>query len=205
LPKKPSISRPLTPALSPHTRRGSGASARADLVLVGRFGAPHGLKGEVRLQSFTQDPAAIATYGALTDRAGSRKFAIKSLRPGGKGIFVATVAGVADRTAAEQLTNVELHAERANMPAEDEDEFYVTDLIGLAAVTPAGETLGEVLDVVNYGAGDLIEVKPVAGGETLLFPFTRAVVPAIDKAARKVIIAPPVEVDGEARGGRELD
>ncbi len=144
---------------------------------------------------------AIASYGALTDRAGARSFALNHLRSGGKGILVARVAGVADRTAAEALTNVELYADRANMPAEDEDEFYVADLIGMTAVTPDGATLGEVLDVVNYGAGDLIEVRPAAGGETLLFAFTKAVVPEVRIAGRQVVIAPPVEIDGEPPGG----
>ena len=102
-----------------------------------------------------------------------------------------------DRDAAEALTNIELYADRALMPAETEDEFYVADLIGLSAVTVAGERLGEVVDVVNYGAGDIVEVKPPHGGDTLLFPFTKAVVPEIDIPGRRVVIAPPAEVDGE--------
>ena len=166
-------------------------------MLVGRFGAAVGLKGEIRLQSFTGDPFAIADYGALTDETGARAFDIENLRPGGQGILVARVKGVADRTAAEALTNIELYADRALMPAETEDEFYVADLIGLAAVTVAGESLGEVVDVVNYGAGDIVEVKPPRGGDTLLFPFTKEVVPEIDIAGRRVVIAPPAEVDGE--------
>jgi 16S rRNA processing protein RimM len=166
-------------------------------VLVGRFGAAVGLKGEIRLQSFTGDPFAIADYGALTDQSGARAFQIEKLRPGGQGILVARVAGVADRTAAEALTNIELYADRALMPAETEDEFYVADLIGLSAVTAAGERLGEIVDVVNYGAGDIVEVRPPHGGDTLLFPFTKAVVPEIDIAGRRVVIAPPAEVDGE--------
>ncbi len=166
-------------------------------MLVGRFGAAVGLKGEIRLQSFTGDPMAIADYGALTDQTGARAFDIENLRPGGQGILVARVAGVADRDAAEALTNIELYADRALMPAETEDEFYVADLIGLSAVTVAGERLGEVVDVVNYGAGDIVEVKPPHGGDTLLFPFTKAVVPEIDIPGRRVVIAPPAEVDGE--------
>ena len=176
-------------------------SARAGWVLVGRFGAPSGLKGEVRLQSFTQDPEAIAAYGPLSDQTGANAFTIKRLRAGPKGVLIAQIAGVADRNAAEALTNVELFADRARMPKESDDEFYVADLIGMAAVLPSGEPLGEVLDVVNYGAGDLVEVKPVAGGETLLFPFTKAVVPEVDIAARRVVIAPPVEIDGEPPEG----
>ncbi len=172
-------------------------------MLVGRFGAPHGLKGEIRLQSYTQDSEAVAAYGPLRDRSGVRTFTIQHLRAGGKGILIARVAGVADRNAAERLTNLELYADRANMPAESADEFYIADLIGLTAVTPAGDALGEVLDVVNYGAGDLVEVQPPGAGETLLFPFTKAVVPEVDIGGRKVVIDPPVEIEGEPGGGPE--
>jgi 16S rRNA processing protein RimM len=168
-------------------------------ILVGRFGAAVGLRGEVRLQSFTGDPQAIAGYGPLHDAAGRRTFAIESLRAGGKGALIARVAGVRDRTAAEALTNLELFADRANMPAEDEDEFYIADLIGLVAVTPAGDVIGEIVDAPNYGAGDLLEVRPASGGDTLLFTFTRAVVPEVDISARRVVIVAPAEVDGEAQ------
>ena len=166
-------------------------------VLVGRFGAAVGLRGDVRVQSFTRDPAAILDYGALTDASGARVFKIKSLRSGGKGALVARVAGVSDRTAAEALVNLDIYADRGSMPAEEEDEFYVSDLVGMTATTPSGELIGEIVDVPNYGAGDILEVKPAGGGETLLFAFTKAVVPEVDVKARRVVVAAPVEIEGD--------
>jgi 16S rRNA processing protein RimM len=160
-------------------------------VLVGRFGAPHGVRGEIRLQSFTQDPAAIATYGPLL--AGSRAFSLASLRPLKDNLFVARVVGIETREAAEALTHVGLHIPRAALPPPDDDEFYLADLIGLAAVDASGAPLGTVIAVPNYGAGDILEIAPLAGGETLLFPFTKAVVPTLDVAARRLTIVPPLE------------
>jgi 16S rRNA processing protein RimM len=166
----------------------------ASRILVGRFGAPHGVRGELRLQSFTQDPAAIATYGPLSGgKTGTapQLFTIKSLRAVKDNLFVARVAGVEDRTAAEALTNVELFIARDALPPPDEDEFYLADLIGLAALDAAGVTIGTVIAVPNYGAGDILEIAPAAGGESLLLPFTKAVVPEIDFAAKRVTVVPP--------------
>ncbi|WP_158809831.1 ribosome maturation factor RimM [Beijerinckia sp. L45] len=162
-------------------------------ILVGRFGAPHGVRGEVRLQSFTQAPGDIGTYGALVDKAGTQRYEIKTLRPVKDNLFVARVAGIADRTAAETLTNIELFVPRAALPPPDEEEFYLIDLIGMAAVDEAGTAIGTVVAVPNYGAGDILEVAPVAGGETLLLPFTKAVVPTVDVSARRVTVVFPDE------------
>ena len=194
----PRASRPRVPALSPQAGSGGGG-----LVLVGRFGAAVGLRGEIRVQSFTQDPMAIADYGALTDATGARVFKIDRLRAGGKGALVAQVAGVHDRAAAEALVNLDFYADRARMPAAEEDEFYISDLVGMAAVSPAGDIIGDIVDVPNYGAGDILEVKPVGGGETLLFAFTKAVVPEIDAKARRVVVAAPIEVSGENEPAKE--
>ena len=112
-------------------------------------------------------------------------------------MLVARVAGVATRDAAQALTNLELSLDRAVLPPPDEDEFYVADLIGLAAVDAEGTPLGIVIAVPNYGGGDLIEVRPPQGGESLLFPFTKAVVPTINFEARRVTIVPPAEVEGD--------
>lgn len=171
------------------------ARTPAGQILVGRFGAPHGVRGELRLQSFTGDPAAIASYGALS--GGGRMFEIASLRPLKDNLFVVRVAGVADRTAAEALTNIELFISRDALPPPDEDEFYLADLIGLEAVDDAGVPLGRVIAVPNYGAGDILEVAPAAGGESLLFPFTKAVVPEIDFANRRLVVVPPEESEGQ--------
>ncbi len=172
-----------------------------NLVLLGRFGAPHGVRGEIRLQSYTADPLAIGSYGPLTDKSGAKTFKLQSVRPQGKDMLVARVEGVADRTGAERLTGVELYIAREKLPApEDEDEFYLADLVGLRAETREGAQIGVVVAVRNFGAGDILEVAPQAGGETLLFPFTKAVVPVVDISGGRVVIEPPEESEA---GGEE--
>ncbi len=167
-------------------------------LLVGRFGAPHGVRGEVRLQSFTGEPAAIARYAELGDASGARRFAIKSLRHIRDNLFVARIDGVADRDGAERLTNVEIYVSRAALPAPAEEEFYLADLIGLQALDESRAPIGRVANVLDFGGGDILEIAPSAGGETLLFPFTKAVVPEIDVGAGWIVIVPPDEVSGEA-------
>lgn len=169
-------------------------------LLVGRFGAAHGVRGEVRLQSFTADPAAIAGYRDLSDGAGTRRFAIKALRHVRDNLFVARIEGIADRAAAERLTNVELYLPRALLPAPAEGEFYHADLIGLTALDAARALIGRVANVLDFGGGDILEIAPVGGGETLLFPFTREIVPEIDLAGGFLVVVPPREVAGEDEG-----
>src|SRR6185312_14454912 len=114
-----------------------------------------------------------------------------ALRPS-KDVFVARLKGVADRDAAEALTNLRLYVSRDKLPPAEEGEFYHADLVGLAAVTPAGAPLGTVTAVLNFGAGDILEIKPPSG-EPLLVPFTETTVPEIDVTARRMIVVPPVE------------
>jgi 16S rRNA processing protein RimM len=166
-----------------------------DRICVAQFGAAHGIRGEVRLRSFTQDPMAFKTYGPLESEDGARRFTIEALRPA-KDHFVAKIAGVADRNAAEKLTNVKLYVQRDRLPKiEDDDTFYHADLIGLAAVTPDGAELGRVTAVLNFGAGDLVEIKPEGGGNPLMVPFTDAAVPEIDMAARRIVVVPLTEIE----------
>lgn len=167
------------------------------LILLGRFGAPHGVRGDVRLQSYTGDPMAIGGYGPLTDKSGKRVFELLNLRPQGKDMLVARVKGVDDRNGAEALTGVELFIDREKLPAPDEDEFYLADLIGLRAETTEGALIGRVLGLRNFGAGDILEVAPATGGETLMFPFTRAVVPVVNVAEGRVVIEPPAEIEAK--------
>ncbi len=108
------------------------------LILLGRFGAAHGVRGEIRLQSFTSDPLAIAAYDGLTDKSGTRNFRLRAVRPQGKDMLVAQVEGVDDRAGAEALNRVELYVARDKLPAPEEDEFYIADLIGLRAETAEG-------------------------------------------------------------------
>jgi 16S rRNA processing protein RimM len=159
------------------------------LILIGVFGAPQGLRGEVRVKSLTADPAAIGAYGPLTDKDRKRKFVFESLRPLKGDMLVARIAGVSSREAAEALKGVEIFARRDQLPSPSAEEFYYDDLIGLEAVDMAGAPLGRVVSVMNHGAGDVLEIAPAQGGETLLLPFTRQVAPRIDFDAGQIVIA----------------
>jgi 16S rRNA processing protein RimM len=164
---------------------------------MGVFGAPQGVRGEVRVKSLTGDPSAIGAYGPLTDKDRGRRFVFESLRPLKGDMLVARVAGVSTRMAAEALKGVEIFARRDQLPPPSEDEFYYEDLVGLEAVSAAGSPLGRVVSLMNYGAGDLLEIAPAKRGETLLLPFTRRVAPRIDFDAGRIVIEPPREVEDE--------
>jgi 16S rRNA processing protein RimM len=169
-------------------------------ICVGQIGAAHGVRGEVRLRSFTADPEAIGRYGPLETEDG-RVVQIKSLRAA-KDHFVAQINGVSDRDAAEQLTNVKLYMARERLPEPSEpDEFYHADLVGLAVVDRAGATRGTVVAVHNFGAGDLIEVKPTEGNTTQILPFDEATVPVVDLAAGRLVVVEP-EMDQQAPAAR---
>jgi 16S rRNA processing protein RimM len=167
------------------------------LILMGVFGAPQGVRGEIRVKSLTGEPGAIGAYGPLTDKGGTRAFAFESLRPLKDGMLVARLAGVLTREAAETLKNVELFVRRDQMPPPSENEFYYDDLVGLEAVDAAGSPLGRVVSLMNYGAGDVLEIAPAQGGETLLLPFTKRVAPRIDFDAGRIVIEPPREAEDE--------
>lgn len=162
----------------------------AERICVARIGAAHGLRGEVRLNSFTAEPMAVTRYGVLSNTDGTRAFEIESCRPA-KGVLIARFKGVADRTAAEALCNVDLYVPRDRLPPPAADEFYHADLIGLAAVGRDGAAIGTIVAVHDFGAGDIVEIAPIAGGPTLMLPFTDAVVPEIDIAAGRVVVLPP--------------
>ena len=167
----------------------------ATRICVARIGAAHGVRGEVKLWSFTEDPAAVAHYGPLETQDGSRCFEIEALRAA-KDHFVARIAGVNDRDAAEKLRNIELYIPRARLPKiEEADTFYHADLVGLDAITPDGARVGTVHALHNFGAGDIIEIAPVEGGDPLMLPFNETTVPKIDVAARQVVVVPPVETE----------
>lgn len=175
----------------------------AERVCVAQIGAPHGVRGEVRLRAFTVDPATVTRLGPLTSRDG-RSFTIETLRPA-KDVFVARLKGVGDRTAAEKLTNLELYVAREALPEPEAEEFYHADLIGLAATRADGTAVGTVVAVHNFGAGDVLELRP-ASGPTVMLPFTRAAVPVVDVAGRRLVVDPPDEVgepgpSGTERGG----
>ena len=176
-----------------------GGLARAPdrLILMGVFGAPQGVHGEVRVKSLTGEPGAIGGYGPLTDKGGKRAFAFESFRPLKDNMLIARVAGVSSREAAEALKGVEIFARRDQLPPPNEDEFYYDDLVGLEALDAAGTRLGRVVSLMNYGAGDVLEIAPAQGGETLLLPFTKRVAPRVDFDAGRIVIEPPGEVEDE--------
>ncbi len=176
----------------PRRRADTGAMSR-DRVIVARIGAAHGLGGEVRLKSFTETAGDVAAYGPLAAPDG-RLFEITSVRaaPGkATDMLITRFKGVDGREAAEDLNGTDLSVSRAALPAPSDEEFYHADLIGLSVVTPSGAALGTVASVVNYGAGDLIEIAP-AHGAAFLVPFTRAAVPEIEISSGKLVIDPPL-------------
>ena len=164
------------------------------LVLVGRFGAPQGVRGEVRVHSFTGEPLAIAGYGTLTDARRAKAFVFERQRVLKDDMLVVKVQGIETREAASALTGREIFVPRDRLPEPSADEFYYDDLVGLEAVSVDGRAIGRVAAVSSYGAGDILEIAPEGGGEPLLLPFTRAVAPAIDFAAGKIVVEPPEEI-----------
>ena len=164
-------------------------------ICIARIGAAHGVRGAVKLWTFTEDPLAVKGYGPLLTKDGARSFEIATARAA-NGHLVATLKGIATREDAERLNGIELYIARDKLPATDADEYYHADLIGLAAVNAADEPLGRVLAIHNFGAGDIIEIAP-PGGSTLLLPFTNAVVPTVDLARGRVVIELPDEIAGD--------
>src|SRR4051794_29187393 len=169
----------------------------ASQICVARIGAAHGVRGAVKLWTFTEDPLAVNRYGPLATKDGTRQFEVTHVREA-KGHLVATLKGIATREEAERLNGLELYVAREKLPATSEDEYYHVDLIGLAAVDAAGEPLGRVIAIHNFGAGDIIEIAP-PDGATMLLPFTPAVVPTVDLEGRRVVIELPDEIEGDDR------
>jgi 16S rRNA processing protein RimM len=164
-------------------------------ICIARIGAAHGVRGAVKLWTFTEDPLAVQRYGPLATKDGTRHFEVATAREA-KGHLVATLKGVATREDAERLNGIELYVPREKLPATVEDEYYHADLIGLAAVTAANEPLGRVIAIHNFGAGAIIEIAPPQG-PTMLLPFTNAVVPSVDIESGRVVIELPAEIDGD--------
>jgi 16S rRNA processing protein RimM len=164
-------------------------------ICVARIGAAHGVRGAVKLWTFTEDPLAVQSYGLLMTKDGARQFEIANVREA-KDHLVATFKGIATRNDAEKLNGIELYVPREKLPATDDGEYYHADLIGLAAVNAADEPLGRIIAIHNFGAGDIIEIAPPKGA-TMLLPFTNAVVPTVDIAGGRVVIELPREIEGE--------
>ena len=168
-------------------------SETSNLILVARVAGAFGVKGEVRLTAYTADPMALLDYKNLKREDGSTGLTVLSGRPA-KGGFVGRVAEVETREQAEALRGLQLFVPRESLPEPDEDEFYLTDLIGLVVVSPDGEPLGRVKSVQDFGAGDLLEIQP-AQGATWYLPFTKEAVPEVRLAEGKLVGVAPEETE----------
>lgn len=193
------MSKPRKPAAKPTM---PPPERRVTLCVVG---APHGVRGECRVKAFTADPLAITDYGALFAGDG-RVFEITSGRLLKDDMLVVKFAGLDDRNAAQTITNLELFVDREALPPpDDEDEFYYADLIGLAIVDTAGEAIGTLSAIHDFGAGDVLEIRPVAGGPTWLQPFTKIAVPKVDMAANCIVIDTAFLTKPEPRSAKPAD
>jgi 16S rRNA processing protein RimM len=159
--------------------------------VLGIISGAHGVRGEVRIKTFTEDPASIAAYGRLRDERSGAAYAL-SIRGQVRGQVIARIEGVNDRDAAELLAGVRLCVARGVLPPPPDEQWYLADLIGLSAEDAGGTKLGVVRDVRNFGAGDILEIARADGGE-LHLPFSRRVVPMVDLEARRLIVALPRE------------
>ena len=169
----------------------------AKSICVGAIAGAFGVRGEAKIKCFTDDPAAIGDYGPLATEDGKRQFTLKLTRQI-KGGYAARLTGVETREDAEALKGTRLYAARTSLPDPDEEEFYYADLLGLRIETADGAVLGKIKAVQDFGAGDVIEYLPEAGGESLYLPFTREAVPTVDIAGGRIVAEPPTEVEADA-------
>lgn len=172
----------------------------SDLVLLGVVGRPKGVRGQVWVYSYTDSPADIASYGVVRDTSG-HNFSISVSEVKGRQV-VAQLSGITDRSAAESLNGVKLYIPRAQLPQLEEDRYYLADLIGLAAVDESGKAIGKVVDVYNYGAGDVIEIAR-GKDEPLCLLFRNEYVPDVDISAKRITVRIPDETIATAENGEE--
>jgi 16S rRNA processing protein RimM len=164
-------------------------------VLLGVVAAPHGVRGLVRIKSFTEDPLAVGAYGPLSDEAGKKEYRVEALSAA-RGAVLARIDGIADRTAAEALRGLRLYVAREALPEAGEREWYEADLVGLPAVGRDGRDWGRVVAFHDFGAGPVMEVS-----EGVMLPFTDEAVPEIDVEGGKVVVDPPAGLlaEGETK------
>lgn len=167
-------------------------------LCIGVIVGAHGVRGDVRIKSFTAEPGDLVVYGPLSDAGGRRQFRVRILGEA-RGLLRAGIEGVTDRNAAEALAGVELYVDRSALPELEDEEFYHSDLIGLRAELEDGRAFGTVRALYGFGAGDMIEIALAAGGVTVL-PFTREIVPLIDPRAGRIVVRPPSEVEAKPEG-----
>ena len=159
-----------------------------DLVVLGVVGAPHGVRGEVRIKPYTDDPLALKRYSPLF-AADGRSFLVETAREA-KTVVVCRLGGVRSREAAEALKGVELGVPRSRLPEPDEDEFYLDDLVGISVLGPDGGTMGEVVAGHDFGAGDILELRLDGAKGTVMIPFNEDAVPSIDPGKGTLTIDP---------------
>ncbi|PKQ12611.1 MAG: 16S rRNA processing protein RimM [Alphaproteobacteria bacterium HGW-Alphaproteobacteria-1] len=162
----------------------------SDTVCLGAIAGAFGVKGEVRLKTFTATPEDIATYGPLTSEDGKYSFEV-TLTGQTSGALTARLSGIATKEQADALRGIRLHVPRARLPALPDDEFYHADLIGLEVFDTGGAPLGRVRAVLNHGAADLLEIQGPGVTSTVLLPFTREAVPTVDLASGRIVADPP--------------
>jgi 16S rRNA processing protein RimM len=160
-----------------------------DRVCLGAITGAHGVRGQVKVKPFTEDPADIAAYGPVTDEAGERRFAI-SVTGMAKGQVLAKLEGISDRNAAEALRGTRLYVERSALPDTDDGSFYHADLVGLRVEGRDGEKIGTVTALYDFGAGDVVEIHCI-DGESRMLPFTETVVPVVDLEGGRLVVEPP--------------
>ncbi len=167
----------------------ASAANPEELICVGVVTGAKGIKGEIRVKSFTDPPKGLVSYGPLSDKTGTTQFEVK-VTGTAKGLLITRFKGINDRTEAEKLKGVELFVQRDRLPEPEEDEFYFKDLVGLRAELEDGSTFGTVTAVENFGAGDVLEIAETVEGMVMV-PFTRDVVPVVDIKAKRLVIIPP--------------
>ena len=165
----------------------------SERVRIGRIAAAHGLRGEVKIRSFTENPEDVGAYGPVSDSQG-RMLLLSDIRPAKGAFVIARVENVADRNAAEALVGRDLHVPQGALPPPEADEWYYSDLVGLAALDAEGRSLGTVVAVYDFGAGDLIEIAPPAG-KPFMVPFTAACAPDINVSDGTITIIPLRDAD----------
>ena len=161
-----------------------------DKVCVGAIAGAFGVRGEVRLKSFTADPEDLAAYGPLQTEDGAQSFDV-TLTGQTKGALVGRLSGVATKEVADRLKGLRLYVDRAKLPDPEDDEYYHADLIGLEVFDTGGDPLGRVKAVLNHGASDLLEIDRPDGGQSVLLPFTQDAVPTVDLSAGRIVADPP--------------
>jgi 16S rRNA processing protein RimM len=174
---------------------GSKTSGGAKKLCLGIITGVHGIHGEVVIKSYTENPLDIKSYGPLSDEGNERQFTVSKVRIAKKGV-VARLKGIDDRNSAEALKGTGLFVEHARLPEPaDEDEYYFTDLMGLKVVLADGSTFGTVTALHNFGAGDLIEIKPIEGKGSEVYPFDKKTVPEVDIKAGQITFNPPLMIE----------